>query len=55
MGDGSMARCVAEIEESELNDVPTRTYKYGGTGYADSEGNGGSGIAYMQRLFKRRK
>lgn len=55
MGDGSMARCVAEIEESELNDVPTRTYKYGGTGYADSEGNGESGIAYMQALFNKNK
>ena len=33
MGDGSMVRCVAEIEESELNDVPERTYTYCGTGY----------------------
>jgi hypothetical protein len=33
MGDGSMVRCVAEIDESELNDVPERTYTYCGTGY----------------------
>ena len=30
MGDGSMARCVAEIDEDDLNDAPTRTYTYGG-------------------------
>jgi kynurenine formamidase len=30
LGDGSMARCVAEIDENEVNDVPTRTYTYGG-------------------------
>ena len=30
MGDGSMARCVAEIDEDALNDVPDRTYTYGG-------------------------
>lgn len=30
MGDGSMARCVAEIDEDDLNDVPDRTYTYGG-------------------------
>jgi len=30
MGDGSMARCVAEIDEDDLNDVPDRTYAYGG-------------------------
>jgi kynurenine formamidase len=30
LGDGSMARCVAEIDEDDLNDVPTRTYTYGG-------------------------
>jgi kynurenine formamidase len=30
MGDGSMARCVAEIDEDDLNDVPDRTYDYGG-------------------------
>ncbi|MFR1975611.1 MAG: hypothetical protein ACLS2X_01325 [Coprococcus sp.] len=29
MGDGSMARCVARIDEEKLNDVPERTYKYG--------------------------
>ena len=33
MGDGSMARCVAEIDENDLNKVPDRTYSYGGTGY----------------------
>jgi kynurenine formamidase len=30
MGDGSMVRCVAEIDEDDLNDVPDRTYTYGG-------------------------
>ena len=30
MGDGSMAHCVAEIDEDDLNDVPDRTYAYGG-------------------------
>jgi kynurenine formamidase len=30
MGDGSMARCVAEIDEDDLNDVLDRTYSYGG-------------------------
>ncbi len=29
MGDGSMVRCIAEIDEDELNDVPDRTYNYG--------------------------
>ena len=33
MGDGSMVRCAAEIDEDDLNDVPDRTYTYGGTGY----------------------
>jgi kynurenine formamidase len=28
LGDGSMARCVAEIDEDNLNDVPDREYKY---------------------------
>ncbi|WP_372738329.1 cyclase family protein [Neptunomonas sp.] len=28
-GDGSMVRLVAEIDEDDLNDVPTRTYPYG--------------------------
>ena len=32
-GDGAKVRCVAEIEESELNNVPERTYTYCGTGY----------------------
>lgn len=30
MGDGSMARCVAEIDEDDMNDVPDREYGYGG-------------------------
>ncbi len=30
LGDGSMARCVAEIDEDEINDVPDRQYSYGG-------------------------
>lgn len=30
LGDGSMVRCVAEIDEDDLNDVPERTYNYGG-------------------------
>ena len=56
MGDGSMARCSAEIDEDLLvKGVPTRTYKYGGTGYGEAEGNGESGLAYMQKLFNRNK
>jgi len=31
MGDGSIVRLVAEIDEEELNDVPDRIYKYGTT------------------------
>ncbi len=30
LGDGSMARCVAEIDEDDVNKVPDRTYTYGG-------------------------
>jgi kynurenine formamidase len=30
LGDGSMARCAAEIDEDNLNDVPDRVYTYGG-------------------------
>ena len=30
MGDGSMAHCVAEIDEDDLNDVSDRTYTYAG-------------------------
>jgi kynurenine formamidase len=30
MGDGSMAHCVAEIDKDDLNNVPDRTYSYGG-------------------------
>ena len=56
MGDGSMARCVAEVDEDDLvPGVPTRTYKYGGTGYEEESGNGGSGLEYMQKLFSRNK
>ena len=56
MGDGSMARCVAEIDEDLLDkSVPDRTYAYGGTGYGFPEGNGDSGLEYMQRLFNRNK
>jgi hypothetical protein len=29
MGDGSMVRCVAEIDEADLNDVEDRKYLYG--------------------------
>ncbi len=31
MGDGSIIRLVAEIDEDEMNDVPDRVYKYGTT------------------------
>jgi hypothetical protein len=31
MGDGSIVRLVAMIDEDELNDVPPRVYKYGTT------------------------
>ncbi|MBO6010264.1 MAG: cyclase family protein, partial [Oscillospiraceae bacterium] len=56
MGDGSMARCTAEIDEDLLvKGVPDRTYAYGGTGYGFPEGNGDSGLEYMQRLFNRNK
>jgi kynurenine formamidase len=56
MGDGSMARCSAEIDEDLLvKDVPTRTYKYGGTGYGEADGNGDSCLEYIQKLFKRNK
>ena len=56
MGDGSMARCSAEIDEDLLvKGVPERTYKYCGTGYGEPEGNGASGLEYMQKLFNRNK
>jgi kynurenine formamidase len=29
LGDGSMVRCAAEIDEDDLNPVPDRLYKYG--------------------------
>jgi hypothetical protein len=32
LGDGSMVRCVAEIDEDDLNDVPDRKYKYASYG-----------------------
>ncbi len=38
MGDGSMVRCVAEIDEDDVNDVPERTYTYAGTGYGPGAG-----------------
>ena len=53
MGDGSIARCVAEIDEDQLNDVPTREYFYCGTGYADEAHGGANGLKYVQRLFNR--
>ncbi|MCP4121526.1 MAG: cyclase family protein [Bacteroidetes bacterium] len=31
MGDGSIVRLVAEIDEDDMNDVPDRVYKYGTT------------------------
>lgn len=40
MGDGSMARCVAEIDEADVNDVPERTYMYCGTGCQDRDNYG---------------
>ena len=56
MGDGSMARCVAEIDEDDIvKGVPERTYAYGGTGYGFPEGNGDSGLEYMRKLFARNK
>ncbi len=51
LGDGSMARCVAEIDEEDLNDVPDRAYPYGGTGYGGEAAGGGSGLEYMRKLF----
>ena len=39
MGDGSMVRCVAEIDEDQVNKgVPDRTYTYCGTGYGPASG-----------------
>ena len=53
MGDGSMARCVAYIDEDLLDPtVPDRVYKYGGTGFESEEH---SGLEYMQKLFNRNK
>ena len=31
MGDGSIVRLVAMIDEDEMNEVPDRIYKYGTT------------------------
>jgi hypothetical protein len=55
MGDGSIARCIAEIDEDLLNDVPTRAYFYSGTGYADGAHGGANALKYIQRLFDRNK
>ena len=56
MGDGAMSRCVAFIDEDDVDaSVPDRTYKYGGTGYADESGHGDSGLEYMRKLFNRNK
>ena len=56
MGDGSMARCTAELDEDDLvPGVPDRTYAYGGTGFGTPEGNGDSSLVYTQRLFARGK
>ena len=56
MGDGCMARCVAEIDEDLIDkSVPDRTYAYGGTGFGTTEGNGDSGLEYIQKLFGRKK
>ena len=55
-GDGAMSRCVAFIDEDDVDaSVPDRTYKYGGTGYADESGHGDSGLEYMRKLFNRNK
>ena len=48
-------RSASEIDEDLLLDVLDRTYTYGGTGYADESGHGGSGLEYMQKLFNRNK
>ena len=56
MGDGAMSRCVAFIDEDDVDaSVPDRTYKYGSTGYADESGHGDSGLEYMRKLFNRNK
>ena len=55
MGDGSIARCIARIDEDDLNDVPTRDYFYAGTGYADEAHGGANGSEYIKRLFGRNK
>ena len=56
MGVGAMSRCVAFIDEDDVDaSVPDRTYKYGGTGYADESGHGDSGLEYMRKLFNRNK
>jgi kynurenine formamidase len=55
MGDGSMARCIAKIDEDDLNPVPEREYFYAGTGYADEAHGGANGAEYITRLFNRNK
>lgn len=52
MGDGSMARVAAQVDEENIDaSVPDRTYAYGGTGFGTEEGNGGSCLDYVQKLF----
>lgn len=54
MGDGSMARCVAHIDEDLIDKtVPDRRYDYAGAGYGSEENGGASALEYMQRLFHR--
>lgn len=56
MGDGSMARCVALIDEEKVDkSVPERQYAYGGTGFGTEEMGGESCLEYMQKLFARNK
>jgi hypothetical protein len=44
------------VDERDIDPtVPERTYAYGGTGYGFPEGNGDSGLEYMQKLFARKK
>ena len=56
LGDGSMARCVAEIDEDLVKwEVPERKYAYGGTGFGFEEDHGDSCLEYVQKLFNRNK
>ena len=54
LGDGSMARCAAYIDEDLLTGAPERTYKYCGTGYSTEEMGGASSLDYVQKLFSRK-